>query len=134
MGEPTHTLVYGWMPKRLSPRNQFTGWFVPTVSRWGRPHTFKNVEFKTEFGKSRYNNFSLDMNLTSRGWVSRLSVFNSDPRRHFCKAKNFCFRSELETYGFNPFKKEGQTLKPNSLKLGTCQGRIYFLLANQTPF
>jgi hypothetical protein len=60
------------------------------------------------------------------------SVFNSDPRWCFCKVQNLLFRWELETYGFNP--KKGPTLKPNSLKLGTCQGRNYFTLAHQTLF
>jgi hypothetical protein len=32
LGEPTHTLVPCWMPKPLPPRNQYTGWFAPTIS------------------------------------------------------------------------------------------------------
>ena len=34
LGEPTHTLIPCWMPKPLTPRNQYTGWFAPATQRW----------------------------------------------------------------------------------------------------
>jgi hypothetical protein len=34
LGEPTHTLIFCWMPNPLPPRNQCTGWFAPTCKRW----------------------------------------------------------------------------------------------------
>ena len=98
----------------------------------GTQHTFENAGFKTKFGKLRWKYFGLDINLTLRSLVGKLVSlflrrivhFQVQIKTMFLDAferlkTSFFFHQSWKWMGLT--KRKGQTLKPSSLKLGTCK-------------
>ena len=83
VGEPVHTLISGWMPKPLSPRNQCTGWFAPTLKNplgagWGSLPTLQwagswlptYVVILSRKVERRFHNGNQTTNHSIRKWAS----------------------------------------------------------------